>query len=49
MTHAEDQGQYRSDERAWYGKVSKNLKISEVFFFASVSLTDYLFKGIIVL
>jgi hypothetical protein len=49
VTHAEDQGQYRSDEGAWYGKVSKNLKISEVFFFASVSLTDYLFKGIIVL
>lgn len=27
VTHAEDQGQYRSDEGAWYGKVSEIFKI----------------------
>lgn len=38
VTHAEDQGQYNSDEGAWYGKVSKALKISKVRFLLHSSL-----------
>ena len=38
---AEDQGQYKSDEGAWYGKVSKDY---QVFFTLVASLTDCLFE-----
>ena len=31
VTPAEDQGQYRSDEGAWYGKVGKILKLIKYF------------------
>ena len=33
VTHAEDQGQYSSDERAWYGKVSGILRLDKIFCF----------------
>lgn len=33
VTPAEDQGQYRSDEGAWYGKVSVILMFSKIFYF----------------
>jgi hypothetical protein len=33
VTPAEDQGQYMSDEGAWYGKVSGILRLSKIFCF----------------
>jgi len=33
VTPAEDQGQYLSDEGAWYGKVSEILRFSKIFCF----------------
>ena len=44
VTPAEDQGQYRSDEGAWYGKVSKIFKNSKVFLFAPVIFNRLSFK-----
>lgn len=44
VTSAEDQGQYRSDEGAWYGKVSEILMFSKIFCFCFGISTDYLFK-----
>ena len=33
VTPAEDQGQYMSDEGAWYGKVSGILRLGKIFLF----------------
>ena len=46
VTPAEDQEQYRSDEGAWYGKVSKMFKNSKVFFCCFSIVNKLSFKGI---
>lgn len=48
VTPAEDQGQYKSDEGAWYGKVSENLNNSTLFCFGIFNKLSFL-KGITII
>jgi hypothetical protein len=49
VTPAEDQEQYRSDDGAWYGKVSDTSKFSEIFRFNYIFNSLNIFQGSIII